>query len=368
MITVLFSLLRYAVCGNCQPDKALAEKELDRVLALAKDHDVAHLIAHSMEKLGVKNGDLQREKALAILRTEKLKFATAQVCTAFEGAKIRHVLLKGAQLRSIYPEAWMRTSCDLDVYVDPKDLDTASEALLSSGFKMVGKNSHDVSFYAPNGCHIELHYAFIEDEVFKDTDGLFGNVFENSVKETEFRYLLTDELFYLYHIAHMAKHVKNGGCGIRPFLDLWLLCHKLPQNAERQKLCEKYGLKQFEETSRALSEAWFSGEEHNERTRNLSEYIIGGKVYGTLQNSAAIQQNKHKGKGGYVLSRLFMPYGKLIYKYPSLEGRPWLMPIYTVRRWFTLFNGKVSDRVKKELTVEQESVESLSSLMKELGL
>ena len=34
---------------------------------------------------------------------------------------------------------------------------------------------------------------------------------------------MTDEMFYFYHIAHMAKHFEEGGCGIRPFIDLWTL-------------------------------------------------------------------------------------------------------------------------------------------------
>ena len=41
------------------------------------------------------------------------------------------------------------------------------------------------------------------------------------------RLLLADEMFYFYHIAHMVKHFEVGGCGIRPFLDLWIMNHRM---------------------------------------------------------------------------------------------------------------------------------------------
>lgn len=48
------------------------------------------------------------------------------------------------------------------------------------------------------------------------------------------QYKMPDEWFRFYHLAHMAKHVTNGGCGIRPFLDLWIMDRKAMHDWQNQ--------------------------------------------------------------------------------------------------------------------------------------
>ena len=57
----------------------------------------------------------------------------------------------------------------------------------------------------------------------------------------------------------MAKHfVSTGGCGIRPFLDIWVLNHKIDFNREkREKLLSDGGLDVFAKQAELLSEVWF---------------------------------------------------------------------------------------------------------------
>ena len=65
-------------------------------------------------------------------------------------------------------------------------------------------------------------------------------------ENSKFRYEMTDEFFYFYHIAHMAKHFENGGCGIRPFVDLVVLDRMDSENfSKRDELLKSGGLLQF---------------------------------------------------------------------------------------------------------------------------
>ena len=49
------------------------------------------------------------------------------LCSAFEKAQIPFLPLKGSVIRKYYPEAWMRTSCDIDILVHDEDVGRAKE-------------------------------------------------------------------------------------------------------------------------------------------------------------------------------------------------------------------------------------------------
>ena len=97
-------------------------------------------------------------------------------------------------------------------------------------------------------------------------------------------------MFYFYYIAHMAKHfVETGGCGIRPFLDIWVLNHRIDFDREkRDKLLSDGGLDVFAKQAELLSEVWFGNAEHTEITRQMETYILRGGVYGANTNRIAV--------------------------------------------------------------------------------
>ena len=185
--------------------------------------------------------------------------------------------------------------------------------------------------------------------------------------------MLTDEMFYFYHIAHMAKHFENGGCGIRPFLDLWILEHRVAHNdTYRNALLEQGGLLTFANACLKLSAAWFDEAKLDETTEQMQSYILFGGVYGTLDNRVAVQQNKQGGKIRYALSCIFIPYDMIKFHYPILVKHRWLTPIMEVRRWFRLL---LKGRIKSSLhelnvnrTMSQEKRSETADLLQKLGL
>lgn len=382
---VLFALLRSAVCGerlNDEVKSACTPELLAGVYALAVRQDIAHLIGYALQKLALPESALLeklKEATLqAVYRQVQLEYEYGNICSALEQEKIPFVPLKGTVLRAYYPEPWMRTSCDTDILVKEEDLTRAIGILEKKlGYTSGGKSDHDVSLHSLGGIHLELHYDTIQEryEVNGCRDVL-GQIWEAAApKETGSCHLwLTDEMFYFYHIAHMTKHFQNGGCGIRPFLDIWIMNHKMPYDrGKREALLREGGLYQFAQAAQKVSEVWFSGAQPDAMDTAVMEYILGAGIYGSNANRAAIGQAKNGGRFKYLLTRrVFMPYDYLKAEYPILKKHKWLFPVYQVVRWGRMLRsgrlGATWGELKANLSSGDSQRYSAEDILKHLGL
>jgi len=282
--------------------------------------------------------------------------------------------LKGSVIRKYYPEPWMRTSCDIDVLVHENDIEKAMSFLVKkSGAACKTKGSHDVGLFL-NSVHIELHYSLIESDVVGKADIPLQNVwnYAQQIEQTS-QYTLNEEMFYYYHIAHMAKHFIHGGCGIRPFIDLWLYNRVNTGNTDkRNELLLEGGLVKFSEKTEKLSSVWVEGKKHDITTQEMEGFILRGGVYGTFDNSVIIQQSKKRGKFYYVLSRIFLPYKTLTKYYPKLKRRKWLLPFYEVKRWLEILFSKRIKHGIREFSIgndiKKEEYEETQHMIETLGL
>ncbi|MBQ4137054.1 MAG: hypothetical protein IJD67_02990, partial [Clostridia bacterium] len=221
-----------------------------------------------------------------------------------------------------------------------------------------------------------LHRTLIEADEFLAFEKVLSEVWEHTEKEDGYEYslLLSDEMFYYYHVAHMAKHYMHGGCGIRPFMDMFLLrTSDVSTEEKRKKLLEDGGLLRFAETAEALSCVWFGDDTHTDLTKAMEEYIVGAGVYGTQENYVAIQQSRRGNRFKYVLSRIWLPYDRLRHYYPSLNGKKIFLPFYEFRRWMRLIFSKTTRRrsineMKASSNLDTQKANALASHMQELGL
>lgn len=372
---ILFSLIRYEIFGGeyCGELSELEdEKNLAAVCTLAAFHEMAHLVADALGRLSVVPADenlanaLGRQQLKVILRAERMDGELAAISEIFEREKIEFLPLKGSVIRDFYPEKWMRTSCDMDILVHKEDIERASELLLGElGYVKTGGGDHDVAFSAPSGIRLELHFKLNNDgRGFEALDRIWGHTYAK--EENSYRRYLDDGMFYFYHMAHMAKHMEGGGCGIKPLLDLCFI------PAAGEELLEKNGLKDFSDTVRKLSRVWFDGEEHDSFTSELEAFILRAGVYGNVNNAVAVGQSKRGGRGRYILSKFFLSYDTLKYQYPVLQKHKWLIPVCHVRRWFRLlFKGgaqRSANEIKVNSGMSQERSESVAKLFEHLGI
>ena len=371
-----FALIKNSVAGNTLPEKL--DLNIKELYALSKKHDLAHLVFDAAFKNNLidKNSDafnkLSNQKIFAIYRYNQHKYDLGLIKDALQKNSIQFVPLKGSIIRNYYPEPWMRTSCDIDILVHEEDLDKAKETLLQIGFTTDGvRYYHDISFFKGQ-THLELHFNICE--MNKQLDQLLKDVWNYVEQYDGCEYRETNVYFVFHHIAHMAYHFLTGGCGIRPFLDLWIL-RKRDDFDEKHlfELLDKCNLISFYNEVCLLSEIWFGDKEHNATTLKMEEFILGGGVYGSADKGAVIGIAQHGGsKFRYKWSIAFPSYVDMCNIYPKLKKHKILLPFYYIKRFFTKVFGKSKSRIRKRSkTIGKSSykeAKELSRLLKNLDL
>ena len=380
---ITIQLIGSEVCQTSVPllsDGFLTERKLVEILLLSRKHSLAHVVASALLNNGLLDNSPQKDLFLrelysAVYAQEKTKLAFDRVCLMLEKMQVRFIPLKGAVIRDLYPQPWMRSSCDIDILINKTDLRSIVRMLVErSDFQLKSESKHDVVLISEEGICLELHFSLIGDKKSSLYSDVLDSVWESAVPVSDgsYRYRFSDEVFYYYHILHMAKHFRLGGCGIRPFLDLWLINHsECFDFSEKDYLLNNGKLADFEKYAKKLSEVWFSGKDHDEVTLSMQNFIVDGGNFGTEKTRAFANTSRKGGKYKYLLSRLFVPYSYLKTEYRILEKYPMLTPIYEVCRIFSILLGKKKKLKEKQFTVlnDTDMISSYSdSLFETLGL
>ena len=183
----------------------------------------------------------------------------------------------------------------------------------------------------------------------------------------------TPEMFIYYHVGHMAKHFVNGGCGIRSFLDLYVIKNKINYDEVRLfELLSRGGYLKFAKIAFALSDAWFAGGKHDELTQRVANYIALGGIYGNVENMVTVKTTKKGSRFGYIMHRIFIPYEELRYSYPSLTGKRWLTPVYWVARFFRIIFSKrlgySLKEIKEGVSANKSKTDAMARFLSDIGL
>ena len=371
---ILFSIIR-ASLGLPTEKVQISDEEFLQLWAFGKRQSILPLIwegtrllyPHSEWKQKVQD-DLNDCIKRYVWRDESLR----NVRHSLDENNIPYVLLKGSVLQSLYPEEWMRTSSDIDILVREKDLSNAVNAIENqTSFRAKAKGYHDVSMISEN-YHLELHFSLREREI--KIDPLLESAWEYAKPTGEglwFRFTPEYEIFYV--TAHMAHHFINGGLGIRPFIDLWLLRNRTTYDeAVLNDLLDACDLKLFYEKCCALSSVWIDGKEHSEITLSLEKFCLSGGALGSRTLANVARQKQHKG-WNYVLSRVWIPKYDLIAFYGDDVHHPKHSTLYyQVKRWASWIKKDRRNDLKRQIGQLNEASEAdiaeYSKLSKEMGL
>ncbi len=377
----MMQMLRSELTGepfNRELAAALTEEDWGQMLSVAKRHDVAHLLGDliSREELPVPGGAKNAFDEIfceAVLRAQLFEGELKRLSSVFQKAGIPFVPLKGAVIRRLYTEPWMRTSCDIDILIHPEHTKQAKALLMQElNYRFEKHAYHELSLYSPSGVHLELHFTIEEHTPMLDVVLKRSWDYAEPVKEGSFCYRFQNAFLVFYSVAHAAYHFNGGGCGIRPFIDQFLLEQKVNYDrAVYEALVREAKLTTFEAQFLRLARVWFADGEHDDLTRRMEAYILSANIYGSLENREAVRLIR-RGRWGNLWFRIWLPYRELITKYPSLKGKRILQPLYEIRRWFSLFNRKRMKKIRKEiktsLAVEQEKKEQIRGLLNDLDL
>lgn len=382
-VQMLFILLRSAIIGeqlNNNDKNNFLPKMLPDLMKISSKHDVSHLLAWTLKKNTLLPEEaftsVENSIFVAVYRYENLRYEYESICNTLENAQIPFLPLKGSVIRQYYPEPWMRTSCDIDILVKEEDLSSAVDVLKKelAYTPEDDRNYHDISLHSPNGVHLELHFSIKEN--IASIDKLLSEVWSYTVLSdgTKYQYRQTNEYLIFHHIAHMSYHFINGGCGIKPFLDLYLMRQKIEFDQEKvYELCKICNLDLFYDNVIKLTEVWFEGKPHNDLTEKMQTYILSGGVYGSLENKVASKQGESGGKVRYALSRIFLSSKVLANYYPCVQKHIWLAPFCQIHRWFRIFISRNRfkqsvNELKSSNSVSKDKVNEMTQLLNEIGL
>ena len=303
-----------------------------------------------------------------------------RVTQMLEQEKIPYVLLKGSRMRDFYPDPMTRTSCDIDILFrgDETVEKRIHDHMMGFGYEFVVDCGTTIN-YLCNPVEFEMHRYLFDDRL--EFHGLFDKVWDYTlpVGEGSCERRLTEEFFYVYMIAHMAKHFTRYGSGVRPVIDLYLYNRRIPEGFDRNKaetLLKSVGLYDFEQRLLALTRAWFETGKLSEMDMKLTDYIMEAGIYGDSRimsaNTTKVAENADKVRRKEILSYIF-PSGEVMTRlYPGMMKYPVLLPVAWVRRWCKGAFGKeratAMSNLKKYNDVDGAFVSHVSEMVSELHL
>ena len=231
----------------------LTKEQYSILFELSKMHDLAQIVGSALIQNGlVKDQEIlslfNEEMMKAISRDERIKYELSKIYDLLEQLQIPFLPLKGAVIRELYPSSWMRNSCDIDIYVEKKNVETVVKILCKKcGYKLEGEFDNVYTIISPAGHLIELHTSLrsIWQTEVLELKNVPSICF--SASDSKYHKLLSNELFYVYCISHTYKHFTSSGCGIRSFVDILLMNAKL--SIDKVKLQELLALNKLDKFS-----------------------------------------------------------------------------------------------------------------------
>ncbi len=378
-------LLISSVINGSSPENAPESVDFGAVYSIAKGHRVLELLAAAVDGLEKKPSDeimasLKKAKLHGALRASFQEDVLTKMLDACAENGIDILPLKGAVMRELYPHSSLRNMCDLDLLVRKEDLERAGRLLENIGLTFEKYGEHDITYKMEPYVSVELHFSVTDTHASLSSAKYYEDIWNiakpgESVKN---HYRLDKNDYYVSIIEHMCKHYRNGGCGIKAILDIYLYNEKYKDTLDYEyinSVLDSFGMKKFFYHALALSYKWFANGEGDEVSEQMERYIIAGLAFGTtdIYQASVHSRNKKRGesvgKFAYTVKRIFPPYYSMCYGYPILKRLPFLLPFLWVHRWFyQIFVKKKKIKDTLSYNVSEKNVAFYEKHMESVGL
>lgn len=344
--------------------------------AMSKKHNITELVGMGMLRSGKYESLSQDFVTLGVkyyFQYVSQNAETERLVQALEKRKYPYVLLKGAKMRQFYSEPHLRTSCDIDVLTTQSD-EAIHELMKELGYTFVVDAGTTINYSKAPVVEFEMHRRLFAEE--QDFNGYFARIWERTVPDEKGRCerYLTDEDFYVYMIAHLAKHVNYYGCGFRPFVDVYLYHKKAPKSfdlVKARKILKEIDLLDFEQRVCSLTNGWFETGVLTKEQERLTDFIFGAGLYGNQQiKSGQRIRKKGRGRASLLFYHVFPPLRVMRHMYPKLLKCPVFLPLaWLLRAFRMLFTGrkKVAAEMDKINSLDDGYMKELSAVMNDFG-
>ena len=387
-------LLKSAVEGKPYHGSQINWRE---ILRLSASHRVDNLIFEAISMLP--DEEKPSEKVLAGLEQDSITQViqdanqiseVEKLIDEFEAQCIPAIMLKGWIMKDLYPRTDMRIRADTDFFIHSEDEKRIHKIIMSHGYTNDGfGEKKDTVYYKEPFITLEVHKSLFmyEDDwnkVFSDAGGSMY-IWDRVEKLDGYQYIyrMDVDMFYVYHIAHMVKHLVSGGggIGVKSIMDLWLYRKANEKQMDFDRINEDLswlGLVQFADTVYDLACSWFFDEKiiyTNDNIRQFGEYIIDCGAYGHsdnfVANNEAMRDAKNPTRIGYLRRRAFPSKTSMEKRFPKIKQHPVMLPYYWAKRlWRDGVRRKkeVMGEVNSAWNVDYQRVERVHKMYEKWGI
>lgn len=353
--TALLTLLAQALWGN---GGALAEADWEQVEKLAKDQGVLPMLYQGSKQykdiIPAERIQIWRGAMYAtVLQNDQMNQAQGEILEWLAEKGIRAVILKGASVARYYKPSDMRYLGDIDLLIDPSDLDLVAELLKAHGYR---RNEHKHDFHVSfvrDDITLELHYQATVvppgkggQAARKIMERFLDEATMVSMNDISFP-ALSEKHQALMLIMHKERHMLEVGIGLRQLCD-WAAFLSAQKNSAATDdfihMFQDCGLLTFSETvtnacvrylglqgecaawcrpaedsfvDALMEDVFRSGNMGQADQRGESELFVGREMLSS-ENQTAVRS-------------LILNLNKLAYRhFPITKRCKWLLPVFWV--------------------------------------
>ena len=380
----IISLIRSAVY-NC-PVVLPENFDWEKAFLIGKKHQILSMLYY-----GVVNSDLkppenlfnQLEMAAYVYLSvdQRQQYEISRLECEFNNNNIDYLLLKGINLKHIYPKSDMRMMSDADILIRTEQYEEIKNIIASLGFTEITESDHEFIWKKDSALNLELHKRLIPS-YNKDYYSYFGDGWKlaNKTEAGSSRYIMSREDEFVYLFTHFSKHYRDAGIGIKHLVDLKIFVaenHNLNFNYIYNEL-DKLELLSFYKNIDRTIKAWFENKNSSEITDFITNIVFDSGAYGTADAhtvSDAVKASKSCDSVNMIKSRklsnlIFLPYKNMCHKYSVLKKFPVLLPLFWVVRAVSSIrkSGKIKKQTHRLKLISSKNITNYQQALNYVGL
>lgn len=353
---------------NCAVNERIPEElphdvDFEGLYKISKFHSVSAMVSYALDKGGYlsetyMSQDLIQKWAMARIHAMRKNLMydaeREQILQWMEEQGCWYMPLKGVILKEMYPDVGMREMCDNDILFDKKFREQLKECMVKRGYKVSSYKVFIDDVYMKKPMYnFEFHTELFNDSMLPKWFDYYKNVIERLKKDADnmFGYHFNNEDFYIYMIAHGAKHYRESGTGIRFLADQNVYLRHKNDSMDWKYINEqliKLEIEEFEKDSKELSKKIFDASvdlveflNFDKKECKMLSYLMNSGTYGTITNKVKnelsdINEEAEKinlwAKINYLFGRIFPGMEHMKKFEPFIYEHKWLIPFFWIYR------------------------------------
>lgn len=300
---------------------------------------------------------------------------------------IDHLLFKGYIVKDLYTVPELRTYGDIDFAIRRESRGKCNALMCHNDYRLLD-DWEPIFSYEKNNEYYEIHSMLMDFNMNNNYDyqAYFRDFWNHAVCVGQHSYTLDPEFHLLYLLMHIAKHLYVSGAGIRMYLDIAFYLREYSDKIDWEhfkKEIQTLKLKQFVNTVFTAVEQWFEIKIPISLKKVDSDFMdefllftFNSGVFGHHSKAAKLSQVRKNSQNGKVKrtdalrKRAFPSVDTIKSRYTYLEGKPWLLPVAWIHRFF-LKKGKTADYLKEGkgiLTTKKKDIIELNIFYRKIGI